>query len=138
MSASATALQMSSYQVFRLMWQKSSGILTVHNFNVNPYQVHSSSQRNSAKIMADCIDSLLSNTERPIFQKKQHQPDSSFAEAEQLLENPEVAPGESGGRCSCESQYNRLIDQLSPPIFLKSNYEKMAKLRDRKQVQKLI
>jgi hypothetical protein len=118
-SAQANAQQQSSYQVFRLLWQRSSGIIAVNKFNVNPFQICSTGPKNFINIMEEKMEMLWQHTEQPILQ-------------------PSLSDSESPASCECADSFNRLVDQLSPPIFLKSNLRKMMRRRDKKTLQKLL
>ena len=71
------------------------------------------------------MEALWQHTEQPIYCPK--------ITTEE--DNPEEPKKE---KCKCYREYNRLIDQLSPPVFLRGSLNKMMKLRERKIVSKLL
>lgn len=91
--------------------------MSVHNININPYQIHSSGPRNFVKVMEQSMESLWKHSKQPIYQPPRLLPD---------------------GDCICKEEFNKLVGQLCPPVFLKQSLNTMMKLRDRKSIRKLL
>jgi hypothetical protein len=64
--------------------------MTIHNFNVNPFQINTSGPKNFIKIMEEKMELLWQHTEQPIYQPKESD--------------------EYNQDCECKKNFNKLVD----------------------------